>query len=284
MCRSNIRSLLRTNLLKVHPKLEMCTKCCSKTNTSGLFNDQLARFVRLQYDVSNEGLNSIRNIVESFTGVDEALSETESTSDEELIDDEVDIDGERLENHDLESLHELATAAHVEEPAKRKSLEAGSSVQNKIETETNTENPKRMKMDSSIHEIEDLSSVSSPSDLWETISTDTSVPNDVARLDTTIEEEDDEENDDNDDDDDDDEIDDYRLEDRIHRIRMLNTIIEETTDSDDSNDSEAVREISKYQFISDRRENKLSVLLMAKIELLPLPKSLKIFLNYNRID
>ncbi|XP_016661724.1 protein-L-isoaspartate O-methyltransferase domain-containing protein 1-like isoform X2 [Acyrthosiphon pisum] len=54
--------------------------------------------------------------------------------------------------------------------------------------------------------------------------------------------------------------------------------------NDYDTDDEIAEEFIKYRFLSNRKENELSKLLKIKINLLPVPAKLKVFLNYNRDD
>jgi len=59
---------------------------------------------------------------------------------------------------------------------------------------------------------------------------------------------------------------------------------EDLVDGEIDYDSDTIDEVSKYHFLSNRKENEMSKLLKVKINLLPLPAMLKVFLNYSKDD
>jgi len=62
---------------------------------------------------------------------------------------------------------------------------------------------------------------------------------------------------------------------------IYNTLVDGEIDYGSDTDSEVAREFIKYRFLSNRKENELSKLLKIKINLLPVPAMLKVFLNHN---
>lgn len=263
LCRSNIRSLLRKNLKQEVPDLKMRTKCQIKSYAGNQLNyeeDALTQFVRVQYGVSDEGLISLRNIINTFAGSENAISDISSESEEEF---EEDSDSDSYpDSVDDETVVQSEQAS--DESAKRKSLEAGSSEQRK--TPIDQENPKRMRMETTPQNVESVPSTSSPSgsDLWETISESSessavdseswvsSVDNNVRHIEAA---------------------------DGIMGV-VYDSLFNNDSDESDSEHSHA-EESLQYHFIVERQENKLSQLLKVKIDLLPVPNVLKVYLNYN---
>jgi len=246
-----------------------------------LNSDTIGEIVRLQYrniDPSRSGGVTLRNIVDTFTTLDEAISDLSSSSENEIFgennddndDDHDDHDGDEENNTSLQSdknLHEK-----TESDTKRKSSEAGCSEQN-ITFPEESEFIKRMKMNTPPAVQHFLSSQSSSSDLWETVSTSdssmSSDDHDYNDSDSLVSSG----------------IDDPNDSSTDEFGRIYNSVFnrDDIDDSDDTN-SEVARELLLYRFLSERKENELSKLLKSKIDLLPVPAMLKKFLNYNKED
>lgn len=270
LCRSNIRTLLRNNLKQEIPDLTMRTKCQFKSYTGNNLNneeDPFTQFVRIQYGVSEEGLISLRNIVNTFAGMEDAISDISSESEEE--DDDISQSDESDSSIYPESIDDETVVQNEQasdDSVKRKSLESGSSEQSK--TSIDPENPKRMKMESTPQNVESLPSTSSPSesDLWETISQTSesssvdidsdswisSADNNGRHIDAT---------------------------DGIMGV-VYNSLFNNDSDESESDEIHA-RDSLLYHFTVERQNNKLSQLLKVKIDLLPVPNSMKLYLNYN---
>lgn len=256
-------------------------------------NDPLTRFFHIQYGVSAEELVSLRDIVHTFVGLNEVMSDDELNEDSEENDDNDDDDevDHNLDDENDESTENVPDPSEQssvdlisDESTKRKLPEAGSSVQNVVqtetETETETENPKRMKMNLSTQGTASVPSTSSTaSELWETIST-----TNTSRSSMLQQHEDSESwvSSMEIDDEDVEGEDDYVIGHFGNYEPFSDDYYSENSDSD--TDSETSREIVMYRFISERKENKLSKLLKVKIDSLPIPIPLKFFLNYNRVD
>lgn len=281
LCRSSIRSSLRERLIEEFPELSIRSKCLLKSNEQKNVdnNDPNVQSTHpSMHQCHEEMLQNIVDFVDTFAALDNALSDIDSESDGEFNDlrdiDNVDeIDGNESD-HDNESTNEniecpdspSSTPTETsDESTKRKSVEAGSSVQN--ESLVEEENPKRMRMNLSSNRIEGQPSTSSDggSDLWETMSShssrSSSTPVDTdANNDTNVF--------------------------PTHRLGGLYQSLFEPDLSEEESDtsSEDARDLINYKFAGDSKENKLSTLLKVKIDLLPIPVSLKRFLNYNRCD
>jgi len=258
----------------------MRTKC--KPNTSyddNFFNtNSLGQIVRLQYGPTetNRGMITLRNIVETFAGLDEALSDGGSTSGNETIEEDNDDDnngddgdGDEEKNTSEQCDKSLHQKTESKEDTKRKSSEAGCSDQNKTLAE-NPENTKRMKMNtpSTVKHFLNSQSTTCSNDLWETISSDSSEPDDDLNLNDSDSWVSSEENDHN-----------GLRHDDFGGI--YNSLFNDGVHDSDT-DSEIARELLLYRFLSERKENELSKLLKSKIDLLPIPSMLKQFLNYNK--
>lgn len=267
---------------------------CTTNNVPPLKNvvaNPLDHFIRIQYGVSGEGGHILRSIARFNDDDLDAISddEEEENNDHESIDeyysddneDDANNDGDnsskKRENERNQSLQNKEQAS--DDSMKRKLSEAGGSVQNETSTETGTdvENPKRMKMNKSPRKTESAPSTSShsPSDLWETISTDSSASS----------------------------VSSYLQADSLSWVSSLdgerdeniepggrnfyNSLLShDSSDEDDSSESERQNEqqMKKFSFINQRQENELSKLLKGKIDSLPIPTPLKVFLNYNWVN
>lgn len=267
----------------------MRTKCKpTKSYDQKFFNsgDPLSEFVRIQYGANDRGMVSLRNIVDTFAGLDEAISDLGSTSGNEAIDEDNDDDnsGENDDDDDeddVDYVEEKNTSEQcdkslpkkTESETKRKSSEAGCSEQNKTLPEK-PENTKRMRMSTSTSTVTNFlnsQSANSSSDFWETMSSDSSEPDndEDENLDGSDSWVSSEENDHNDDD---------------EFGGIYNSLVNGEDDYDSDTDSDVARELILYRFLSERKENELSKLLKVKIDLLPVPAMLKLFLNYNKED
>jgi len=269
-----------------HPGLQMRTKCKpTKSYDQKFFSseDPLSQFVRIQYGANERGMISLRNIVDTFAGLDEAISDTGSTSgnediDEDNVDDNSGDNDDDDDEDDVDYVEEKNTSEQCDESlpkktesdTKRKSSEAGCSEQNKTLPEK-PENTKRMKMNTSTStETNHLNSQSTNSsrNFWETMSGASSEPDDDD-LDDSDSWVSSEENDNNDDD---------------EFGGIYNSLVNGEDNYDSDTDSEVARELILYRFLSERKENELSKLLKGKIDLLPVPAMLKLYLNYNKAD
>ncbi|VVC36174.1 S-adenosyl-L-methionine-dependent methyltransferase [Cinara cedri] len=271
LCRSNIRLFMRENLQNQTPELKMRTKCNLVINPDKRFGiDPFNQFVRIQYGGDPEETLHLQNIVNTITGLNDSSSDESSViEEEEFMNDEdiIDSDNDEEENNMAEALSD--------ESCKRKSSEAGCSNQHKTSTES--ENPKRMRMNSTTLSLPSTSS-QTISDLWETISTDTTrssvLNNDdnvswISSIDSN-------------------EYEGFFGESpRNHYINgvyrsLFDNLDRSSNESEDN--SEATSDLTKYSFISDYRFNELSKRLKETIYSLSIPTRLKLFLNYNRID
>lgn len=289
LCRSTIRSFLRKNLKQQFPNLLINTKCQLKAeeckdNGNVQFNESTIPPFNLN-NVNNGVLRDFIHFVDTFAILESAISDvgseppeaSESEASDEI--DEIDEDSEieeEDENNDehrtVEDEHSLNSSSRTftdttDESTKRKSLEAGTSEQSKTVEE---ENPKRMKMNST-QKFESVPSTSSQSDsdLWETISSDSTkssfnsedpeswVSSSAGDLDNNI-----------------------QHGQPMNPWYYLNNPESSMEESD--TDSEDMADISTYKFINGRAENELSILLKDKINSLPIPVQLKHFLNYNK--
>jgi len=264
----------------------MQTKCKpDKSYDQKFFNtdDPLGQFVRLQYGATEEGMVSLRNIVDTFAGLDEAISDVGSTSETEAnredndgdnnSDDDDDDDDDEEDDDDNEEKNtseqrDKFLHKKVKLDTKRKSSEAGCSKQNRT-LPGRPKNSKRMRMNTSstVKNHNNSQSSNSTSDLlWDTMSSDSSSDDgdddSLSWLST-------EDNDDN------------RTRNR-HFGGMYNSLFDGDDNSSHESDSEseAARDLVLYRFLSERKDNELSKLLKVKIDLLPIPILLKLFLNY----
>jgi len=289
LCRSKIRASIRDGLNESHPGLQMRTKCKpTKSYDQKFFSseDPLSQFVRIQYGANDRGMVSLRNIVDTFAGLDEAISDLGSTSGNEAIEEDND-DNNSGDNDDddddgddadyVDYVEEKNTSEQcdkglpkkTESDSKRKSSEAGCSEQNKTLPDK-PENTKRMRMNTSSSTVTNLlnsQSTNSSSDFWETMSSDSSEPDDDDDLDDSDSWVSSEEND---------------HDDEFGGI--YNSLFNNEDNYDSDTDSEVARELILYRFLNERKENELSKLLKGKIDLLPVPAMLKLFLNYNKGD
>ncbi|XP_050435906.1 uncharacterized protein LOC126842794 [Adelges cooleyi] len=305
LCRSNIRSSLRETVEDKCAYIPMRTKCTEKNDTDDNehmlphfnnenFGDPLTQFVRLRFGGSEEGLASFRNIVDTLVGLED-MSETPSISeddddddendDDDDVDDDNDDDEEDFPVEDSVGYEELAEAIceaeeEVEESniiesperqsddsTKRKSPEAEVSDASKVQAEV--ENPKRIKLNSSTSTNSNEPSTSShnTSDMWETVSTESSHrslhnEDSGASWFSSVANDDGEEED---------------------NFSFINND-RYSDDSDSDSDSESKVDTILYSFKSDCKENPWSKMLKDKINDLPIPVPLKHFLNYHRVD
>lgn len=283
-CRSSIRSLLRKNLKQQFPNLLIHTKCQLKAEeckgiASNNHTNQSTPLCRFNGINRNGGLRDFIHFVDTFAVLEGAISDvgSESEASDEIDDNSgiVEDDENNDEHRTVEDEHSPNSSSRTftdttDESTKRKSLEAGTSEQNKTVEEK--ENPKRMKMNST-QKSEGVPSTSSlsDSDLWETISsssTRSSFNSEDAESWVSSSAGD--------------------AENNIYHGQPMNpwyylnnpesSMEESDTDSDDMTD------ISTYKFINRRTDNELSILLKDKINLLPIPVQLKHFLNYNKTN
>lgn len=242
----------------------MRTKCnlvINPENNFGPDDDPFTEFVRIEYGGNGEGIISLQNIVDTFASLNGSASDETSVTDDTDDNPTDTIDGEEENDTD-------------ENPSKRKSPEPGCS--NQYEMLTETENPKRMRMNSTVESVPSTSSSHTSSEIWETVSNDTSESSelnndDSASLISSI---------------DSDEREGFETA-REHYLNgvyhsLFNNLDDSTNDSEV--DSEAARDLVKYRFISNYINNELSKRLKDTIYSLIIPTPLKHFLNYNRID
>lgn len=266
-----------------HPGLQMRTKCKTNSNYDDkFFNTQsLSQIARLQYGIeANRGMISLGNLVDAFAGLDEAISDGGSTSggnesiEEDNDDDDNgdDGDGNKEKNTSEQCDKSLHQKTESKEDTKRKSSEAGCSDQNKTLAE-NPENTKRMKMNtpSTVNNFLNSQSTTSSNELWETMSSDSSEPDDDFNLDDSDNWVSSEDNDHN-----------GLRHDDLGGV-VYNSLFNDGVHDSDT-DSEVSRDFVLYRFLSERKENELSKLMKGKIDLLPIPAMLKQFLNYNKED
>lgn len=281
LCRSNIRSLIRKNLKVKYPSLQMRTKCQRKSYVDIRninHEDPLAQFIHIQYGINEIGTFNIRNIFDLFADLSDAISDSDSESDYGDIMPGLESESESTEGterlrEEIACLQEI-NREFTDESTKRKSQNDSCSEQSVSSTETTTENPKRMKLDSlSSQNIESVSSSTSSSsgssESWETLSTSDSsmslLPNNFFDDDS---------------------------ESWVSVDDIINREDREQDDDSSSNDEEIMgfsdpeeaREWSMYNFKNEHTENELSILLKIEINSLQIPVPLKRFLNYNRID
>ncbi|XP_050533473.1 protein-L-isoaspartate O-methyltransferase domain-containing protein 1-like [Daktulosphaira vitifoliae] len=280
LCRFNIRSLIRENLNNLCPSLPIRTKCTVKNEdlppdlNEDIYIDPVSQFVNLRFG-SEVGIVSLHNIIDGLVDFD-TVTDSVSDSDEEVSEniefsEDYDESGEEERSfviNENESLLEIPEQ-QSDDSTKRKSPDTEFS--DKIKAQTETNNSKRLKMNESnlSGSIEPSTSSSSHnnSDMWETMSTGETSPKSA-----TFNHEDSE-------------------------VSWFSSIDNEGEESEvehdcsccyDSNDSEAGRESKvetiMYKFVSESKENEWSKLLKEKINELPIPVSLKNFLNYNRVD
>lgn len=284
LCRSGIRSLLRKNLKQQFPNLLIRTKCQSNSEEYKDIDsdDQISRSTTIRHHIvhNNNGiLQNFIHFVDTFAVLEGAISDTGSESE---VSDEIDENSEieEDENNDehatVKDEHSLNSSSRTftdtsDESTKRKSLEAGTSEQNKTVAEK--ENPKRMKMNST-QKTEDVPSTSSysDSDLWETISSNSTR--------SSLHSEDTESWVSSTADDADNNI--YHGQQPMNAWDYLNNPESSMEESD--TDSEDIADLSMYKFINGRTENELSILLKDRINSLPIPVQLKHFLNYNKTN
>lgn len=287
LCRFNIRSLLRENLQKSFPDLLWRTKCILKTNSEENqrinTQEQLVQLIRVQCGLNAddrrlnvEGLIGLRSLFETFSRLDETMSDdTNSVSDNDLNDslnslEELDV-GSDSDDSFSEYRKSFTLPGHQEklsdETTKRKSPEAGCSESPR--TMEKTENSKRMKMNLSSSQSssdDSTSTYSDVSDAWDTCSStssNSSFTTNNSFLPTA-------------------EV----VEQICEGEETANDVFEDyenETCSSDSDDQEPPDDLDMYKFISDCKENELSKLLKDKIDSLPIPVPLKKFLNYYRI-
>ncbi|CAH1736527.1 unnamed protein product [Aphis gossypii] len=287
LCRSNIRAFIRDSLNESIPTLQMRTKCQPDKSYDQKFfslDDPSGHFVRIQYGATGDGLVNLRSIVDTFAGLDEAISDVGSTSETEanggnndgdnnsVNDDDDDDDDDNDDNNEEKNTSKQCDKHllnKVESDTKRKSSEAGCSEQNKT-LPGKPENTKRMKMNTSsaVKNLENSLSTDSTSD--------SSIFSDLP-------------SDDDEDDDGDseswvstDDNDDGPMQNRNFG-GIYNSLFhgDSSPDSSDS-DCEAARDLELYRFLGERKDNRLSQLLKVNIDKLPVPILLKQFLNYKK--
>jgi len=159
--------------------------------------------------------------------------------DDDDADDDDDDDNDVVEKNTSEQCAKSSLKI-TESDAKRKSSEAGCSEENKT-LPGNPENTKRIRMNSLSSTVTNLlksQSANSSSNSWETMSNDSSQPDDKDNYD-------------------------------IGNDRIYNSLVHGQIEYDSDTDSEVARELIKYCFLSKHNENELSKLLKDKIDLLP---------------
>ncbi|XP_022164021.1 protein-L-isoaspartate O-methyltransferase domain-containing protein 2-like [Myzus persicae] len=279
LCRSNIRSFFRDSLNKTHPGLKIRTKCKpSKSYDDKFFNsDPLSQFVRIQYGATEGGMVSLRNIVDTFAGLDEAISDLGSTSENEAVDEDNNgNDRDDDEEKNTSEQRDKSLPKKTESDAKRKSSEAGCSEQNKT-SPGKPENTKRMRMNTSSSTAKSFlnsQSTNSGSSLWDTLSSDSSDSDDSDDGRNLIDPE-------------------WLASMRNNAPNGLrhddfggiyNSLFNGDNIHDSDTESDIARELVLYRFLNERKENELSKFLKGKIDKLPIPAMLKQFLNYNKED
>jgi len=262
----------------------MRTKCQPDKSYDQKFfslDDPSGHFVRVQYGATGNGLVNLRSIVDTFAGLDEAISDVGSTSDTEanggnndgdnssVYDDDDDDDEDGDDNNEEKNTSKQCDKRllkKVESDTKRKSSEAGCSEQNKT-LPGKPENTKRMKMNTSsaVKNLENSLSTDSTSD--SSIFSDLPSDDDDGDSESWVS------TDDNDD---------SPMQNRNFG-GMYNSLFhgDSSHDSSDS-DCEAARDLELYRFLGERKDNQLSQLLKVNIDKLPVPILLKQFLNYKK--
>jgi len=241
-------------------------------------DDSSGQFVRVQYGATEDGLVNLQSIVDTFAGLDEAISDVGSTSETEINggnndgDNNSDSDNDDNDNNEVKntSKHcDKRLIKKIESEAKRKSSEAGCSEQNKILPEK-PENTKRMKMNTSVAVNNLKNSPSTDSTSNSSILSDSPSDNDEDEhgdSESWVS------------------TDDDSFMQNRHFGGIYNSLFHGSSRgnnhaSSDINDCEAARELEFYRFYIERKDNRLSQLLRTKIDMLPVPALLKRFLNY----
>lgn len=252
---------MRENLQKQTPELKMRTKCNLLINPDKHFgnNESFSQFYHIQYGGDRAGLIRVQSIIDTDDEFMDEMDNDDSGDNEDEVDEE-----DEGENGIAEVMSD--------ESSKRKSPEAGCS--NQYKTSTEADNPKRMRMNSSTQSVPSTSSHTN-SDLWETISTDTTRSSmlnndDSASWVSSIDSE---------------EYEGFgNARDHLNGVyHSFFSNLDESTNESEA-DSEAAQDLIKYRFINDYRYNELSKRLKETINSLSIPTRLKLFLNYNRID
>lgn len=264
----------------------MRTKCMPDKSYDQKFfgiDDPSGHVVRIQYGATGDGLVNLRSIVDTFAGLDDAISDVGSTSETEANsgnndddnnsdsdndDDDDDINGEKNTSKQCDK----RLPKKVESDTKRKSSEAGCSEQNKT-LPGKPENTKRMKMNTS----------SAVKNLENSLSTDSTSDSSIF---SDLPSDDDEDDDDSEswvstDDNDDSQLRNRRFDGIYNSLFHGDSSHDSSHDSSDS-DCEAARDLELYHFFSERKDNRLSQLLKINIDKLPVPVLLKRFLNYKK--
>lgn len=254
----------------------MWTKCKPDKRYGQKFftlNDPSSQFIRLQCGATGDGLVNLQSIVDTFAGLDEAISDVGSTSETEVNggnngDNNSDNDDDNNEVKNTSKQCDKRLLKKVESDSKRKSSEAGCSEQNKT-LPGKPENTKRMKMNTS-----------STVEIFEnSLSTDNISMSSIMFSDSSSSDDDDSESwVSTDDDNDDSPIPNGNFG------RVYNSLFhgDSSHDSSDDSDCEAARDSELYCFLNERKDNQLSQLLKIHIDKLPIPVLLKRFLNYKK--
>ncbi|XP_060857352.1 protein-L-isoaspartate O-methyltransferase domain-containing protein 2-like [Metopolophium dirhodum] len=254
LCRSNIRASIRDCLYKSHPRLQMRTKCkpnVTKRYNQTFFSSDPMGHILEEYATIGETI-SIQNYIEDSKEETSDLDTGSGSGNEAIEEDNDDSNnGDDVEEKNTTEQCDKSLLKKTASDNKRKASEAECSEQNKTLPEK-PENTKRKRMNSLSSTVKNLSSnhsTNSCDDFLETMSNDSS-------------ESDDEENDQNGED------------------GFYNALVDDHVKFTCYYSNEFTRELIKYGFLSNRKENNLSKLLKFKINLLPLPAMLKVFLNY----
>jgi len=189
-------------------------------------------------DEARRGMLSLRSVVDMISNPE--TSDVDSTSGNEANEENNDVD---VEEKNTSEQYDKSLLKKTASDTKRKTSEAGCSSEQNNTLPVESENTKRMRMNTVSSTDNDLSDYK---------------PTHLEFLECMLNES--PESSDFDDDLVDDEID------------------------DDSDTAYEATYRYKYRFLSNRKENEMSKLLKDKINLLPLPAMLKMFLNYNKDD
>lgn len=304
---------MRDNLQKQTPELIMRTKCNLVSNPDKIFgtnDDPFTEFVHIEYGGNGEGIISLQNIVDTFTGLNGSASDEASvasdtddnpTNDTYAEEDENDSDENTSKRKSPEpgcsnqhktltetenpkrmrmnstTLSVPSTSSHTNNSSdKWETISNDTSVSSELSNDDSAENPKRMRLNSTTLSVSSTSSHTNSSEFWETVSNDTSLSSelnndDSASLVSSM---------------DSDENEGYGTA-RDHYLNgvyhsLFNNLDDSTNESEV--DSEAAQDLAKYGFISNYINNELSNRLQETINSLSIPPPLKHFLNYNRFN
>lgn len=255
---------------KSFPDLLWRTKCKLKTyseeNQPTNPQEQLVQLIRVQYGISEEGLLGLQNLFDTFSRLEDAISEDSDSVPDDELNESLSHEEELVDSDDSNDSYNDYTLPVLQGPlsdetTKRKSPEAGCSEPNRTTEET--ENSKRMKLNSSssknsVNEAS-TSAQSDTSDAWETTSNTSNTSRSSLLSETSL----------------------LSTDANFHNFFKN---YESAHCSSNTNNKEVSSDLNDYKFVIDCKENKLSKLLKDKIDSLPIPVPLKNFLNYYRVD